>query len=446
MASFGRHRRLADSDDSDDEHTVTRNVLTTAKASDLCPKPHRLLAQNGGFTAMEDMSTLSALDYVDLRGNALKSVQGLSSNSRMKTLNVKQNKLSNVDHILKTGALQILDISDNEFVTTEWLPRAAFAGNLVALMARGNKLVTLEGLACLRGLQTLVLSDNQIEDISAVTQLVSLTKLSASKNCIRVIPDSITNLHNLRELRLAHNRLAVLPSKETLARLTSLKIFDIGHNRIASVDNLAACSGALIQLNVAGNPAGQNKINFADYLQKLCPKLEIIDGRRVAGGRRKLRVNRQRLEAGMPLEPERKFVRPPSAYYVQKAKENKGDVAVTEKSLQGSALKGTQDAAEKDVVKRKVRSHASLEAPDNEYSRITKKVRPSIPEEDDNDALDATQFVAMAKTNATPPAKDDSRVADKKENKQKSSRRKLGATAERQEHLVEFGSGGASKW
>lgn len=452
IAAVGRHRRLADSDDSDDEDTTTKNILTTAKASDLCPVPHRLIARNLGFTSMEDMSTLSALDYVNLMGNALRSVQGLSSNTRLKTLILKKNKLSDVEYVLRIGALRILDISDNEFVTTEWLPRAAFAADLVALVVCGNKLVTLEGLACLRRIRTLVISDNEIEDISAVAQLTSLTKLSASNNCIRLLPDAMLNLHNLRELRLAHNRLAVLPSKERLAGLLSLKIFDVGHNRMESVEQLSACSGTLIQLNVAGNPACKAE-NFSDYLQTLCPKLEIIDGHRVVGGRRKLRINRQRLASGLPLEPERKFARPPSAYYLQKAKDEKEDSAIGQKQLQMSSGHGSKIAgSEKNTIKtRKARPAADLEAPDISR-KAAKRARSNPAEEEHDDALDANQFVEMAKSKSThlsAAGKDFSLQKSepiRKGIKPKSKGRKGTASYEQREQNVEFGSGGSSKW
>lgn len=446
MATTGRHRKLADSDDSDDEAGPTGNVLTTAKASDLCPKPHRLIAQNGAFTSMEDLSTLSALDYIDLRGNNLTSVQGLSSNTRLKTLIVKQNNLSNVDHILKTDALQILNLSDNQFVSTDWLMRASFAPNLVALVARGNKLLALEGMSCLRKIETLVLSENQIEDLSPVAQLVSLTKLSVSKNSIRVIPPSIAQLHNLRELRLAHNRLALLPEKQFMARLSSLKILDIGHNRITNVDSLAACGGSLIQLNVAGNPVCAKQPNFNQHLQSICPRLEIIDGRRITGGRRKLRVNRQRLEAGMALEPERKFARPPSAYYIRKAEEQNG--ISNEKKMPTSPTPAHPTIANKRALEKEPQSDAG-DVASREIEPPKKKMHVNImmSDEEDGDAIDASHFVAMAKTKSVPLANVAKSKAQNAQGSRNGSRQKSKKELPRnRRQVVDFGSGGASKW
>ncbi|CDF33816.1 unnamed protein product [Chondrus crispus] len=444
MASTGRHRKLADSYDSDDDAPIG-NILTTAKAAELCPKPHRLIARNGGFTSLADLSTLSALDYIDLRGNALTSVEGISSNTRLKTLIVKENKLTNVDHILSTKALQILDISDNNFVSTDWLARATFAGSLVALVARGNQLVVLEGMASLRKLETIVLSNNQIEDLAPAMQLTSLIKLSASNNAIRSIPPSITNLYNLRELRLAHNRLAALPPKEVLARLSSLKILDIGHNRITNIDSLAACSGSLVQLNIAGNPVCTKEENFTEALRKLCPKLEIIDARRIAGGRRKLRVNRQRLDAGMPLEPERKFARPPSAYYVQKGNDEKSLRRDKEPAVLSSA-----GGNESETKKRKAdRTSQGMVQKDSmqrgEPPTKKKQASPKASDEEDDDALDAAQFIAMATTKAISVGNSNSsQLAIEKQSKPKTKQKSMGTVTQRQS--VEFGSGGDSKW
>jgi Leucine-rich repeat (LRR) protein len=77
-----------------------------------------------------------------------------------------------------------------------------------------------------------VVSRNEIEDISPVRTLKSLTKLSASHNGIVVIPD-FSDLHDLGELRLNDNKIMLIP--DTLHLNFNLKILDLGNNRIAKL-------------------------------------------------------------------------------------------------------------------------------------------------------------------------------------------------------------------
>ncbi|KAI0557244.1 hypothetical protein FGB62_327g06 [Gracilaria domingensis] len=294
----------------DSENENQRNVLTAAKASEFCPKHYRLIAKRNALTHLDDISALSSLDYVDLTGNQLTSLSGLRNNRKIKTLIVRENKLSDLTPILKLSALRVLNIAGNQIVSTDWLVHAAFAGELLTLIANGNEIKDLEGLSCLRTVKTLVLSHNCIENMAPVTALSSLTKLSLSNNEIRSIPESIKRLRNLSELRLAHNLISSLPAKEVLSSLTWLKIVDLGHNRISSFEELGFTGNNIVNLNVRNNPAA-TKEDFTEDIREYCPKVEIIDGTRVIGGRRKLRINRLRIAAGFPIEKDRRFARPP---------------------------------------------------------------------------------------------------------------------------------------
>lgn len=315
--TVGRHRRLANADDSDDENTSNNIKLTVAKASELCPKEYRLIATNAGYTSLNDLSSLSSLDYIDLTGNQLTSTEGLESNFRLKTLILRNNKLTDINPILRLSNIRILNIAENSINTTEWLMRASFASELLAFVASGNQISYLEGFSALHRIETLVIGNNQLEDISSIARLTTLKKLSASNNAIREIPASFSSLTNLSELRLAHNRISST-SEEVLGKMSSLKILDIGHNRIMSFESLSGMPLSLTNINVKGNPACDKLKDIAEYLRGICPQLEVINSKRLIGGRRKIRVNRLRVAVGFQPEPERKFARPPPEYYVKK--------------------------------------------------------------------------------------------------------------------------------
>lgn len=74
-----------------------------------------------------------------------------------------------------------------------------------------------------------MVSSNEIEDLSPVRALKSLTKLSASHCGVVVIPD-VADLHELAELRLNDNKIVSLP--ESLQFNYNLKTLELGNNRI----------------------------------------------------------------------------------------------------------------------------------------------------------------------------------------------------------------------
>lgn len=441
--AVGRHRRMVDSDDSDvEEGAASGSVLTAARASELClpGKEYRLVASSGGFASIENLSSLKSLDYIDVRNNALTSLAGLGGNHLLKTVIAKANKLSNVDPLLRIAAIRVLNLAENMFATTEWLPRATFSPELLTLVMSGNRLVALEGLACVPELRVLIIGHNDIENIAPVARLIHLTKLSASHNRIRAIPDSFQSLQLLLELRLAHNRISCLPSREVLARLSALKILDLGHNRLVSVDNIDVLRETLTHFNIKGNPlCKDDPEGYQDTVLKLIPKLEILDGQRMAGGRRKVRINRQRREAGLRVEPERAFARAPSKYYAN----YKGQLPSNDLGL------GAQtDRASETMVKGPTSADDSVKA-HRKPKPITK--RPKRPEPDEaEDVVQTEEFLRSAKVRTQKPvaAVQDFKVkVSSQPSGAKAKKRKVSESGKRAvETHDDFGSGGPSKW
>ena len=392
--TVGRHRRLANADDSDDENTSNNIKLTIAKAAELCPKEYRLIATNGGYTSLNDLSSLSSLDYIDLTGNQLTSTEGLESNFRLKTLILRNNNLTDINPILRISNIRILNIAENSINTTEWLLRASFASELLAFVASGNQISYLEAFSSLHRIETLVIGNNQLEDISPIARLTSLKKLSASNNAIREIPASFSSLTNLSELRLAHNRISST-SDEVLGKMPALKILDIGHNRITSFEGLSGMPLSLTNINVKGNPACEKLTDVSEYLQGICPQLEVINSKRLIGGRRKIRVNRLRKAVGFQPEPERKFARPPPEYYVKKMSEEDYAKVI--------------DRGDDNVLKSSASKRTQSEDPSSKLTPQTHKKRlrtesSSIPEptssggEDDEHVISPDDFMNSART------------------------------------------------
>lgn len=495
--ALGRHRRLADSDDSDDEGGTQARVLTTAKASELCPKPFRLIAHNGGFTTIDDLSDLGQLDFIDLSGNRLKSVSGLEGNKRLKTLKLASNHLTDLTPILRRDSIQVLNVSENPLPSLDWLRYAAFAKNLVLLVATGNRLISLDGVLSLSSIRTLVLSHNEIEDIDSLTKLTSLKKLSLSHNNIRTLPQTLTKLTSLHELRIAHNRLTKLPGPEILGQLKELRILDIGHNKLDSLDSLSSAS-QLVNVNVRGNPVCDKTQDIFKTIRALRPGIEIIDGTRVAGGRRKLRISRLRAATGFSTEDDRKYTRAPPLPALRKIVEDEAvdtldedakeearralkraqkredrEGISTEKDIDGKngeennkmvesndgvAVGGADlSAAQNDQVDRR---ESTGDDPDKSGKKRNREpesgdinradVREKIADDDDDDEINADEFLEQARrrhsSGTTERAKVKELSRNKKRKKGEKRRRKEVVSSRGAKVNQSFGFGGDSQW
>ncbi|PXF43881.1 Protein phosphatase 1 regulatory subunit 7 [Gracilariopsis chorda] len=427
------------SDKSEDEEK--QKVLTAAKAAEFCQRHYRLIAPRQGFTHLDDVSTLRALDYVDLTANKLRSLEGLRNNRQIKTLIVRGNNLSHLTPVLKLSSLRVLNTANNKFVSTDWLIHASFSKELLTLVASGNQIAELDGLVALQSVKTLVLSNNCIENIQPVSALTSLTKLSLSNNAIRIIPTSFRNLRNLSELRLAHNRISSLPNKDVFKALSALKIVDVGHNRITTFEELCFDGNSIVNLNVRNNSVA-DEISVADRLQKWCPKLEIINGKRVSGGRRKLRINRLRVAAGFPIENDRKFARPPPAQALKRIAGDK-DGEVEQRPVERNV---DDRQHEMDMKRGKVEEADSL-TEDQQTRKRYREVETDNPGREDDECLEPEEFIEQAREKSLGhiTSANLQRASAGKTRKRKRRKSYIGKEPSFKQ-APDFGSGCQSKW
>lgn len=564
MATSGRHRRLADSDsDSSDSEDQSHGdatqkkqslILTSARASEHCApgKAYRLLAAGIGYRRMDDLSTLRQIDYIDLSRNKLSSLDGLSGLRRLKTLNVSNNRLSVAglnEGITKLDTLRVLNVSGNAVGSMfEWVMHAAFATQLLTLIVTHARVATLDGVAALHALQTLVVSHNDIEDLAPVCALTQLKKLSVSHNKVRTLPQRLPA--TLTELRVAHNAITDLAgaldtrnksggnnnssinkkdSSVAGAMITwkqNLTILDIGHNRISELSILSAFD-QLKNINVKGNPVCEKPENVSSdgkgdkddgngnqhgqhWIQIICPNIQVVDGMRVAGGRRKDRINRLRVAAGLKIEADRKFARAPHVHAVMRLmEEQKRDDGGPRQTLDEDAMaegervlrraqrkeqeeeqsesdkqEGDEDAAdvaaqkkEKDletkVKKRKKRKTEELEDKDKDKDgsgkRSTKRAKrqglkssvgkPSDRGDDgadnddnDDDAIDAESFMQQARDKVLAKSMAGAKVKtiSAKDSKQKRKKQGRGDSDVGDVSVAishePFGCGGEAQW
>jgi hypothetical protein len=160
----------------------------------------------------------------------------------------------------------------------------SFGRALNALILNGNRVSNLDGVAALSAPETLVVSQNEVDDLALVACLPRLRKLSASHNRVRALPPAFATCAAL-----------AVPRRPPLHGCPRDESWMWGRNRLThTLDALAVLDNSLEHLSVAGNPIARNSEACREVVLRVCPKLQILDGARIAGGRRKVRMLRER--------------------------------------------------------------------------------------------------------------------------------------------------------
>ena len=268
------------------EQTILRSVhnVSSSEAVAVCDLKRKSL------TTIE-LSSNAAVAFpnlvrLDLSDNAIASIENLKYLKHLKWLNVSNNRIES-NGLEPLGrcceTIRVLNVSGNRLNSLDGLENAPLSKSLLALIASDNAL-TEECLNAVKNcteLNSLIVSNNSIESLGhELFPLRKLGKFSASNNGMAKIGnDSFSQNTDLRELRLAKNKLMDLPSG--LSKNINLRVLDCSHNQIktfAGVQVLAKLP-KLTHLSLRGNPiAILDGKAYVNNIKALCPRLRTLDG------------------------------------------------------------------------------------------------------------------------------------------------------------------------
>ncbi|XP_067950565.1 protein phosphatase 1 regulatory subunit SDS22 homolog [Watersipora subatra] len=257
---------------------LSSNHIRTICRLECCSELRELKLYDNRLTAIEKLDSLNDLHNVQLQHNRIQSIgRGLVNCRKLTTLRLDSNQIVKIEtrEVAALSRLTTLDLSNNKLDNLSALNSLP---NLTELSVCNNRLRTIELTRC-KKLEEVDVSGNRFTDFSSfILHSSSLKILNLSKNAFSKLELS-SPLSHLEELYISHNNIKGLTNVPS--RFPSLQILDLSHNLIRNDQELLHLQDCvcLRELNLLNNPfelndLGQVETNPAEIISSL----QVLDG------------------------------------------------------------------------------------------------------------------------------------------------------------------------
>ncbi|KAL6774147.1 hypothetical protein ACKKBG_A23930 [Auxenochlorella protothecoides x Auxenochlorella symbiontica] len=206
---------------------------------------------NAHLHSLDEVSLPNTMRVLDATANRLKSIEAaLLRLDGLTKLCLRQNLLTSaeeVEALASAPCLEELDLRDNQFTQ---VPNFRGFFSLTNLDMSYNQFVSLEALSSLPGprLTHLYCAANKIASMEGIAHLESLRVLDLGSNRLRCI-EGLEGMCLLDSLWLGRNRITQINGLSSLSRLIRLSLQS---NRLARISGLSGCT-ALEELYLSHN-------------------------------------------------------------------------------------------------------------------------------------------------------------------------------------------------
>ncbi|KAJ9647933.1 Protein nud1 [Coniosporium tulheliwenetii] len=210
-----------------EELDVSGNCLTHLNGAPCTVR--KLIAQRNALTGLTSWGHLMHLQYLDVSGNDIDTLEGFGGLIHLRELKANDNRLTSLEGVLHLDGLMSLSVSRNKLQEVDF--KETNFMSLIDLNMSGNELSALRNLQCLPRLTSLNLDQNSFDEFTASTLQTqpcqSLRSLRLQSNDLRFV-DLSSSCPNLERLHLDQNQLTpqTLIGLETLHRLRTLSARD----------------------------------------------------------------------------------------------------------------------------------------------------------------------------------------------------------------------------
>ncbi len=223
---------------SSDLWTITELTLPQGADSYLelanLPYLQKLTIEGGSALNLEGLTNLTALQELTVRDMNLRTsdLSIVASLPNLQKLTLTGCGLSGIDHLSNAPGLTWVDLSNNSIQDFSAL---SFMSDLVYLDLSHNGLTSLNDASALTGLKTLKVAANSLTSVAPIAGCTNLQELDISTNTIASLT-GLETLTGLTVLNASHNNLTDV---ESLRNLTGLRELDLGNNSLTDISCLS---------------------------------------------------------------------------------------------------------------------------------------------------------------------------------------------------------------
>lgn len=205
-----------------------------------------------------ELSTFKNIDNLTINHYPVNKIYGMGNlRDTVKILQVHHTKLKNIVELAMCEEVhkRIENANDSHV----WLK--------VTLLDLSNNYIEIidEAIKLMPHIESLILTDNHLSEISNVTLLPRLSQLHLGSNCFTHLPENLyTKLGNIVYIDMSQNKLTSLMS---FSKLYSLEWLDVSCNAIENIDEVKNIGSlpCLENLRLTGNPVS----TIIDYRVKV---------------------------------------------------------------------------------------------------------------------------------------------------------------------------------
>jgi internalin A len=191
-----------------------------------------LICEGIGFSSLIEINLNKTLiEYLSVKLNNIKSINGLENINGLQSMNFSYNKIKDISLLENIIGIICLDISNNDL---ENLSEINKLPNLTHLSIASNQIIDLKGIENLKKIEYLDLSHNHLKDINILEFMTTLKHLNISYNRLEDLK-AILNLTDLRHLDLSHNTITDIKG---IRRLKKLSYINLSGGSITKIDEL----------------------------------------------------------------------------------------------------------------------------------------------------------------------------------------------------------------
>lgn len=190
---------------------------------------------------LPDLSALTKLTRIEVRGHSLASLDGIEACPRLRYVDLEA-RVKDLSALAKVPKLEVLSVSS--FAMFEALPALP---KLISINAFHAGVKSLAGIGRFRALEILNIDTGTLTDLAPLGALKKLLYVCARNHKLR----SLEGLPpSLETLEVENN---VIASLDGLDRLTNLEKLSLDNNKLTSIPNLSKLR-KLQALSLLGNP------------------------------------------------------------------------------------------------------------------------------------------------------------------------------------------------